>query len=546
MYAGEMDWKFEHTEAIESAQQLKELLFARLDQKDRDRFLSPPLPSELSLEDVGFNPFEVMRAKDLLEQAIAQQQDVVIFGDYDCDGVTATAVIWEALKTRGLVARPFLPHREKHGYGLSLVALEEIFAEKKPDLLITVDNGIVATEAFAWLKKQDVKTILTDHHLANEVLPEADATVHSTLLSGSTVSWFLAHQILPEQSWELLDLAVLGMIADQVPVTGPGRSFAFHGLRALRETQRPSLLALAKIAGVELEKADVSTINFSLAPRINAMGRLRHALDSLRALLSRKPQRIEELMSELQKVNIQRQEKTVAAMEEVKQSLQENDGKGSGIAIVVGEYPEGIIGLLASKVIELTGRPALVGSVRDGVVKFSCRSVAGTDITDFLRSTPLDYLALGGHAMAAGFSLSEKDMEKSIALLRERAAEVILPHLAPPSLSVFAPIKQGVPLREILEVLSLFAPFGAGFPEPRFLLDELRVEDATPLGKEGKHHKLRLESVGTGSYFSAVVFQTEQRVQVPLKDIHSLVVRLEWSRFRPERKNIEVIVESAR
>jgi single-stranded-DNA-specific exonuclease len=540
-----MDWQLLQEDAITTPEQLKALLLARFPEADREMFLDPVHPSELTSEQTGVSLSALAQAKTILEEAIAQKKSVVIFGDYDCDGVTATAVLWEALRSRGLMARPFLPHREKHGYGLSITALQDVFAEGKPDLIITVDNGIVANEAFAWLKEQGVASILTDHHIAHGELPPADAILHSTLLSGATVSWLLAHAIAPDVSADSLDLAILGMIADQVPLTGPGRSFAVYGMKALRNTRRPSLLELAEVANVKLELADTNTIHFALAPRINAMGRLRHALDSLRALLSRNPTRIHELMSELQSVNEERQKLTFDAIDGLKKKLDPNNK--AGIEVVLGEYPEGIIGLLASKVVELTGRPALVGSTLGEVVKFSCRSVVGIDITAFLRSlSEISYLSLGGHAMAAGFSLAPETLESAVEIIKTQAGIQIAPNLRPPTISILAPLDFSSVTNGIMTVLEEFAPFGAQNTEPKFLLKDFSVEKIQPLGKEEKHHKLLLRQKETGNTISVVIFQTEKRTKKPLVELESFVVRLERSRFRPERKAIEVIVEWAK
>lgn len=540
-----MDWKLFQNESIETPAQLKALLLARLPESDRSKFLNPVHPSKLSPEETGIAQTELDKATKLLSDAIQQKKSIVIFGDYDCDGVTATAVLWEALRSRGVLAKPFLPQREKHGYGLSINSLQDVFAEGKPDLLITVDNGIVAHEAFAWLQDQGVQTILTDHHIAHGTLPPANAILHSTLLSGATVSWILAHAIAPDVSSQSLDLAILGMIADQVPLTGPGRSFAVHGMKALRSTQRPSLLKLAEIAGTKLEQADTSTIHYALAPRINAMGRLRHALDSLRALLSRNPERIHILMSELQNVNEERQKLTLDAVETLKKKLDPENK--SGLEIVVGDYAEGIIGLLASKVVEMTGRPALVGTTRGEVVKFSCRSVVGVDITAFLRSlTEISYVSLGGHAMAAGFSLSPELLDASLAIMKHVAEEKIAPHIKPPSITLLASLELPAITNELMSVLSEFAPFGSQNEEPRFLLEGFTVENVQPLGKEEKHHKLLLRDKSSSATISAVIFQTEKRTKKPLIELESLAVRLERSKFRPERKLIEIIVEWAK
>ena len=272
--------------------------------------------------------------------------------------MTATAVLWESLYSLGVNAQPFLPHREKHGYGLSLVALKEIFEKEKPDLVITVDNGIVAHDEIAWLKQQGVYVIITDHHEALETLPKADVIVHSTLLSGVGVAWFLARELTPKKSEELLDYVALGTVSDQIPLLGASRSLVIEGLRVLRQAKRQSLRVLAEIAGVDLSQANMNTIHFAIAPRINAMGRLYHALDALRALVTQNPARTRELMSKLDSVNAERQQITQDAYSEMKQHRVTNDD--DSVTVVIGPYHEGVIGLIATKLVETYSKPAIV------------------------------------------------------------------------------------------------------------------------------------------------------------------------------------------
>src|SRR5258708_712931 len=243
-------------------------------------------------------------------EARDKKQDVFLFGDYDADGVSATAILWEGLQSIGVVARPFIPHRSKNGYGLSVKTLESVLAGKRPDLLITVDNGIVAHDAFRMLKELKIDAILTDHHSREKKVPDALAVIHTTQLCGSTVAWFLARELSKTAARDSLDLTAIATIADQMPLSGVNRSFVKFGLEALRRTRRVGLQLLIAKAGLEPTQLNVSAINYGIAPRINAMGRLKHGMDALRLICTKNMQRADQLVKELNETNVSRQELT--------------------------------------------------------------------------------------------------------------------------------------------------------------------------------------------------------------------------------------------
>jgi single-stranded-DNA-specific exonuclease len=520
---------------ISSLPQLEELLMQRIPEADRSRFFSPPHPSELLTADHGLAADWLERARERIERAIAGQEKVLIFGDYDCDGITATAILWETLRERGLLAQPFLPHREKHGYGLSVKALEDVWQQFQPQLVITVDNGIVAHQAIAWLKEKQVDVIVTDHHESSGSLPPADVVLHSTKLCGATVSWMLAHALAPDFAKAQLDLAAIGTIADQVPLTGANRSFAWHGLQALRRTQRPSLVALAEVAGLKLAEASSTTVHFGLAPRINAMGRLYDALDALRALVSRHPERVRSLMQNLQTVNLERQELTKESLELVQRAIA--DHADESIVVVTGDFHEGIIGLIASKLVDLTHKPSIAIAVGGPLAKASCRSVAGCSIIDFLRGLDVPFLSLGGHTMAAGFSVSQEQLETAVQSIRSRAKTDIDRTVLEPSLDVIGPIASGLLNRATPELVARFAPFGAGNAEPLFLLPQTKITGLKVVGRDGKHAQLKLDYEGRN--LAAICFGYREK-SARENITGDLVVRLAPSAYRNRDLEIQV------
>jgi len=526
-------------EIISTQQQLNDLLLERIPDGFRQDFLHPVAISDLTPAMAGIDENVLKKAVKRILQAIEKKQNILIFGDYDCDGVTSTAVLWETLFALGVNAQPFLPHREKHGYGLSQVALDEIFAKQKPDLLITVDNGIVAHKEIDWLKEQKIDVIVTDHHEPGENLPNADSIVHTTQLSGAGVAWFLAKELLPDFAPSLLDYVTLGTVSDQIPLVGVTRSLVTYGLKVLQAGERPSLRVLAEIAGVDLSQTNMNTIHFALAPRINAIGRLYNAIDALRALVTRNPDKTRELMTKLDTVNTQRQQVTQEAVSEMKAN--EVTTPEDAITVVVGPYHEGIIGLLATKLVEQYSKPAIVISNQNENYKASCRSVPGVHITNILRSLPAElFLSLGGHKLAAGFSISQEKFPEMLQRLRAQASLLILPEDLEPTQFVIGELTWKLLNLETVKTLAQFEPFGAGNREPRFLLSSIQLTDIQPVGKMKNHAQVQIHSLKTKKYLKAICFQYEKN-GLNQDNVSQVVIKLKVSTYRPGSVDVEIV-----
>ncbi len=531
------------TQPIDSQEMLYNALLSRIPENHRETFFTVPSPDSLSSELHGLDPAALDAARDRLLVAIKNQEKVLIFGDYDCDGVTATAVLWETLHELGLTARPFLPHREKHGYGLSVHALEEIWSEYQPDLVVTVDNGIVAHDAFSWLKQKGVDTLLTDHHTSDGTIPAADIVLHSTQLAGVSVAWMLVHSLNEAIAATKLDYVVLGTLADQVPLHGANRSFAVYGLKALRTTPRQSLQTLAKMANIHLADASPETVHFTLAPRINAMGRLGDAMDALRALVSKNPDRTQQLMHALQKTNSSRQVLTKELYEDVIEEVKRTHEK-EHILVVAGEFHEGIIGLLASKLVETFYKPAIVLSVNDSVAKASVRSIRGWNSIEFLRSLEktIPFLALGGHAMAAGFSIPTESLETSTTFIRESARTALPKEMLTPRIDVIGSLDWSLLTAESLQTIQKFAPFGAANENPLFLIEDIDLRDYKPVGKDGSHWVLTFGNASTGFATSGIYFKAAEKMSSNLSDYHAVVLEIAPSNYRG--KEFELIIRA--
>lgn len=497
-----MHWNVRHPSLVTNLKELESVLLQNREIGNVDAYFHPVAPLKLTLETVGISSSAMKKAWARLQIAHQKQEDILVFGDYDADGISATAIMWLTLHHLGYQARPFIPHRTKHGYGLSAKALQEILAHKKPDLIITVDNGIVALEQVKWLKNQGVDVIITDHHQpeseGSQILyPPAHSVIHTTQLCGATVAWMMAKEllILHDKSMDfaidLLDLCGLATIADQVPLLAANRSFAKFGVEALATTKRPGILALCTLADVDQKSITVTTVNYVLAPRINAMGRLDHGLDALRLLCTTNISRAQTLADTLDTTNTKRQTLTEDLLAIAK--AQAETWKDEHLIVAhSAAFHEGVIGLIAGKLMELYYKPAIVMAVGETTTKASARSIAGVNIVELIRLVRSDLLEVGGHPMAAGFGFETVKLE----VVRERlllvAKENIQETQLQPSVSIDCYLDSGLLHEDTVVLLEKFAPFGQGNLQPTIALRDLKVLDAFTMGKEKQHLKLVL------------------------------------------------------
>lgn len=460
--------------------------------------LSPPSLNKLPWQKLVVDKKQLRRAIALIVNAQKNHLPVLIFGDYDVDGQTATSIMWLGLRHFGIEAVPFIPDRLRHGYGMSIQALAEIFSKKKPALIITVDNGISAHQALAFCKKKQVKVIITDHHQLGKEPPLADAIIHDTQFSGALLSWYLIWQLLEQTKDEqaikvassLLDLACLGTIVDQVPQHGLCRQLCRLGLLKLRTSKRPGLIALANHAQLNLSLTTGRDLGFLLGPRINAIGRLTGGLDGLRLLCSQSTRYTYRLAVKLNSVNQQRQELT-ATMWETAATQVDETALPALIIVADNSFHEGIIGLLASKLTDKFARPAIVIAQGEKIAKASCRSIGEFDITAFLSQFSLQLLSFGGHCLAAGFSVEITKLPTLIKQMRRQANKHLSAITAikkTPCLPVTCSLLANP---HLLLLLDLFEPTGAGNEEISVMVKG-RVSELVLVGKEQNHARLKL------------------------------------------------------
>lgn len=445
------------------------------------------------------------RAVSRIGNAIEKSERIMIFGDYDVDGVTGSAILMRTLKNlRGNVSYR-LPHRIEDGYGLREKFVEE-FKKLDVKLVITVDNGISCAKEVELANKYGIDVIITDHHTVPEKIPPALEILHPKLpncrypfpdLTGAGVALKLAQALLitraknPEiEIRNLLDLACMGTIADLGELRGENRYIVKEGLKVLENTRWPGLSRLKEYAGVS-GKISTHTIGFLLSPRINAAGRISHPSHALRLLLHDSDQ-THLLARNLEKLNRQRQQ-MMEKLLELAEKMALSQTEEPLIILSHKDFHGGIIGLIAGRLSEKYSRPAIIMEQRENVLVGSCRSRPGINIVELLALSKNLLMHFGGHAAAAGFEIAKENLETFSMELKNNLlkSRKILPQQS--SLNIDCELSAGDISAKTVEVVKMFEPFGIGNEMPRFLCRQIKIHAVKTMGKDGKHLKLQTE-----------------------------------------------------
>jgi single-stranded-DNA-specific exonuclease len=453
-------------------------------------------------------------AVERLAQAVEQRETVAVFGDFDVDGITAAALLTEALRELGATALPYIPDRFREGYGLNTSAVAEL-AGRGAGLLVAADCGTSSVAEVAEANRLGMDVVVLDHHTIPAELPASLALVNPKLGSAcgphaDLASVGVAYQTAAAlyhavgRPWEgerFLDLVALGTVGDLVPLLGENRRLVNLGLSALRKAHRPGLRALIAAAGVRPEAVDVETIAYGLAPRLNAAGRLAHAETSLQLLLTTEGAQAEELAGRLNALNQERQRQTEQAVALAAELLAADDPQGSLPLVFIAhpDIPQGIAGLVASRLVDRRYRPAVVCQTGDGESRASCRSIPEFDIVGALRQQKPLLVRFGGHRLAAGFTVANESLPALKRALLEHAGEALMGVELSPTLEIDAEVPLARLRGEEIRWLQAFAPHGQGNPEPTFLSRGVLVAEARPIGNDGRHLRLKLKDADARS-----------------------------------------------
>ncbi|MBN8635480.1 MAG: single-stranded-DNA-specific exonuclease RecJ [Anaerolineae bacterium] len=490
------------------------------DPADAYRFLHAADLSSGSLLTLKGKRPSIDRALARIRQAIRANEQIIVYGDFDADGVTSTALLVEALKALGARVAPYIPHRVDEGYGVNNEALLKL-ARAGVKLVITVDCGIRSVDEVEEGRALGLDIIVTDHHSLGPELPKAyavinpkcdDAQYTEDMLAGVGVAYRLAEALFtiagagqpknangrPLTPDDFLDLVAIGTVADLAPLNRlENRMLVKRGLKVMNETKRAGLRALAEVAQLKMGSIDAGSIGFGIGPRINAAGRLDNAMLAYELLATTDPNKAGQLAVRLQTLNLQRQELTRAAQDMIREKIEDPEGMPLIFAGDRGFQP-GIVGLVAGRLTEEFYRPAVVMEEGDTESRASCRSIPQFDITHALDQCATLLLRHGGHAQAAGFTILNENIpefrDKLMALARNalRGQDLL------PTLEIDMEVEAADISLDLALELRQLEPTGHMNPTPTLVTRNLRVQDWRTVGQKDQHLKLRLGRPGLG------------------------------------------------
>jgi single-stranded-DNA-specific exonuclease len=481
------------------------------------------------------DPFQLIgmtAAVDRIRYALNHHEPIAVYGDYDVDGVTATALLVQALEGLGANVRAYIPNRFDEGYGLNPDALDSLQAEGVK-LVITVDCGIRSPDEALHAQTIGLDLIISDHHHPDgDNLPPAFAVINPKQhgdpypdkdLAGVGIAYKIAEALVDDHRTlttnngqssavdgfnlnELLDLVALGTVADLAPLVGENRSLVRKGLRQIRQTKRQGLFSLAGVAQVKIDKTTAGNIGFMLGPRLNASGRLESALASLELLTTTDFMRAGQLAQQLDVQNRQRQSITKSMQEQAEQIAMSEDPNAFLLFAAHEDFNPGVVGLAASRLTEVYYRPAVVAAKSVDETRGSCRSIPEFHITDALDLCKDLLVRHGGHAAAAGFTVKNKNLPELVSRLKSIAAEQLTGRDLRQTLSADMVVLISELNFEVLKYLAYLEPTGYGNPDAVFVSRNVKVKSSRAVGSEGRHLKLTLEDE-RGASLDAIGFR---------------------------------------
>ncbi|HEY9153133.1 MAG TPA: single-stranded-DNA-specific exonuclease RecJ [Anaerolineales bacterium] len=466
------------------------------------------------------NPFQMKNMDAAIERirfALDHQQAIAIYGDYDVDGVTATALLLQTLQRLNADVRGYIPNRFDEGYGLNNEALDHLKADGV-ELVITVDCGIRSPNEAQHARDIGVDLIISDHHHPSDELPPAFTIINPKQvgdlytdkdLAGVGIAYKIAEALIGSGDislMDLLDLVALGTVADLAPLVGENRMLVRRGLKQIRETKRQGLFSLASVAEMAINKTTADQIGFILGPRLNAAGRLESALAALDLLTTHDFMLAGQLAQQLDVQNRQRQALTRVTQEKA-ETLAMNDGTNPFLLFAVDEeFNPGIIGLAASRLTETHYRPSVVAAKGAEETRGSCRSIPEFHITDALDQCADLLVRHGGHAAAAGFTVRNEKLPELVSRLKSVAEAQLSGKDLRPTVTADMEVSLSQLNFDLLKQLAYFEPTGYGNPNAIFASRDVKVKSSRAVGAEGRHLKLTLEDE-RGATYDAIGFR---------------------------------------
>ena len=498
-------------------------------------------------------------AADRIVTAIAENEPVVIYGDYDVDGITSTALLYSFLKSHGANAEYYIPDRKKDGYGINIMAVNRL-ARKGIKLMITVDCGITAVGEIEFAKTQGMEVIVTDHHTCKEDLPRAAAVINPKIpdsgypfdgLAGVGVAFKLVLALAvrmglntKEVFMQYAELATVGTIADVVPLVDENRIIVDKGIMSARQTKNKGIRALIEVSGINRTALSAMNVAFTIAPRLNVAGRLESADTAVRLLIEEDYDKALEIARHLNSLNAERQRIELEIFNKAMRQAESFGENEQSVYVLDGEgWNSGVIGIVASRVLEKFYRPCILISCENGKGKGSGRSIEGFNLFDALTACGGELTEFGGHSLAAGLSIEQDKIAEFRKKINEYAKKNMNPAMLVPKLKIECALDVSDITMNAAKIISRLEPFGMGNEMPVFAAYGLKVQNISCMGAEGKHLRLLLgaggmslravgfgmgelaQSIAVGQKvdiaftMSVNIYQDNENLQLLLKDI---------------------------
>ncbi|MGX7078832.1 single-stranded-DNA-specific exonuclease RecJ [Gemella parahaemolysans] len=493
----------------------------------------------------GYDPFlmhDMQKAVDRINDAIENEERILVYGDYDADGITSTVLLVETLISMGANVSSYIPNRFEEGYGPNKEAFTKII-DSGITLIITVDNGIAGVEEVDLANELGCDVIITDHHKIQDTIPNAYAIIHPEhpegdypfkKLAGVGVAFKLAHALLEIFPDFLLDLVAIGTIADMVSITDENRIFVKQGLELINEDPRIGLKMLLELSGINT-KIDEQTIGFYIAPKLNSIGRMDSAKLGLTFLMAEDPVAAKSLAEQIEQYNIQRKQVTEDIVKDVISKIENSNKKKKNIIMVSGEYHEGVLGIVASNIVEKYQKPVFIMNKKEGILKGSARSIFDFNIYVAMNKISNLFIAFGGHTLAAGFSFDASNFDKIEEFLDNEFEEFKKHNELKSSKKIdIVTSLEGISY-QFFNSLDVLKPYGMDFEKPSVLIENAMVLNKAYFGSEKQYLRLTIaDEVGNLECISFKDISVFDKVEK--NDIIDLLCTLDKNNFNGRSK----------
>ena len=493
----------------------------------------------------GYDPFlmhDMQKAVDRINEAIENEERILVYGDYDADGITSTVLLVETLISMGANVSSYIPNRFEEGYGPNKEAFTKII-DSGITLIITVDNGIAGVEEVDLANELGCDVIVTDHHKIQDTIPNAYAIIHPEhpegnypfkKLAGVGVAFKLAHALLEIFPDFLLDLVAIGTIADMVSITDENRIFVKQGLELINEDPRRGLKMLLELSGIDA-KIDEQTVGFYIAPKLNSIGRMDSAKLGLTFLMAEEPVTARALAEQIEQYNIQRKQITEDIVKDVINKIENSEKKQKNVIMVSGEYHEGVLGIVASNIVEKYQKPVFIMNEKEGVLKGSARSIFDFNIYEAMNKISDLFLAFGGHTLAAGFSFEKSNFEKIEEFLDNEFEEFKQNNDLKANKNIDIVTSLEDISYQFLNSLDALKPYGMDFEKPTVLIENAMVLNKAYFGSEKQYLRLTIaDEVGN---LDCITFKDSVTFdKVEKNDIIDLLCNIDKNNFNGRTK----------